>query len=50
MVVLDRSKNLVGPDGQGKSQSQDFIDEFRDLGHMLCSDCESGVLVPTFCH
>ena len=50
MVVLDRSKNLVGPDAQEKSQSQDFIDEFHGLGHMLCSDCESGMLVPTFCH
>ena len=34
-VVLNKSKNLVGPDSQGKSQSQDFIDEFRGLGHTL---------------
>ena len=26
-------KNLVGPVGQGKSQSQDFIGELRGLGH-----------------
>ena len=28
-------KNLVGPVGQGKSQSQDFIDEFCGLGRTL---------------
>ena len=28
-------KNLARPDGQGKSHSQDFIDEFRGLGHTL---------------
>ena len=26
-------KNLVRPVGQGKSKSQDFIDELRGLGH-----------------
>ena len=26
-------KNLVWPVSQGKSQSQDFIDELRGLGH-----------------
>ena len=28
-------KNLVGLVGQGKSQSQDFIDKLRGLGHMF---------------
>ena len=28
-------KNLVGLVSQGKSQSQDFIDKFRGLGHTL---------------
>ena len=28
-------KNLVGLVGQGKSQSQDFIDKFRSLGRTL---------------
>ena len=28
-------QNLVGPVGQGKSQSQDFTDEFHSLGRML---------------
>ena len=50
VAVLNRSKNLVRPDGQGKSQSQDFIDKFRGLGHTLFLDYESGMLVPTFCH
>ena len=30
---LEPPKNPVGPVGQGKSQSQDFIDELRGLGH-----------------
>ena len=29
-------KNLVVPDSQGKSQSQDFIDEIHDLLPVLC--------------
>ena len=33
--TLSKFKYLVGPDGQGKSQSQDFIDELRGLGRML---------------
>ena len=35
MAVLNKSKNLVGPGGQGKSQSQDFIDDCCGLGHTL---------------
>ena len=34
-IKQDTIKNLFGQDGQGKSQSQDFIDELRGLGRML---------------
>ena len=35
ILRLNFAKNLVGPDGQGKSQSQDFIDEFHGQGRTL---------------
>ena len=43
ILRLNLPKNLVGLDGQGKSQSQDFIDELRSLGHM------QGLFVPFAC-
>ena len=35
LVKKNEGKNLVGPVGQGKPQSQDFIDKLRGLGHMF---------------
>ena len=47
-------QNLVGPDSQGKSQSQDFIDELHSpmpvLHGIAVQMVSLGMLVPIFFH